>query len=146
MKLLKRTTVILALGFAAAGCSNLDTKQDSASVTREDLRNAQGHLVGYKDVMRDAQTGEELAQIGLYVPRLDSRGDIVGYEERVRGGTILRDLNGRKIGGRFLDVRSKASNPNGGGLMIIVRGKDSERSTMAAAPSIDELIALAKIN
>jgi hypothetical protein len=146
MKLLKRTTVVLALGFAAAGCSNLDTKQDSSSVAREDLRNAQGHVVGYKDVMRDGRTGEELAQIGLYVPRLDSRGDIVGYEERVRGGTILRDLNGRKMGGRFNDVRSRANNPTGGGLMIIVRGKDSQRATLAAAPSIDELIALAKIN
>jgi len=71
MKALKRTAVIVALGLAAGGCSILDTKP----VARESLKNAQGHVVGYKDVMRDAGTGEELAQIALFVPRLGTRGD-----------------------------------------------------------------------
>lgn len=136
MKALKRTTLILALGLAAGGCSMLDTKQ----VGREDLRNAQGHVIGYKDMMRDARTGEELAQITLFVPRVGERGEVIGYEERVRGGSVLHDLNGKKIGGRWNDVRS------GKGLVIVVRGKESARTTtVAQAPEIDDLIHLARL-
>jgi len=86
-----------------------------------------------------ALPSEELAQIALFVPRVGERGNIIGYEERVRGGSVLRDLNGKKIGGRWLDVRS------GKGLMIVVHGKNSERVSMAEAPSIDELIHLARL-
>lgn len=136
MKTLISTAAVLALGLAAGGCSVLDTK----SMAREELRNAQGHVVGYKDTVRDQQTGEELAQIALFVPRFDDRGRIVGYEERVRGGTVLHDLNGKKIGGRWFDVRS------GKGLTIVVRGKESaERVAVAQAPSIEELIQLARL-
>jgi hypothetical protein len=135
MKALKRTAIILALGLAAGGCSVIETK----SVAREDLKNAQGHVVGYKDMMRDNRTGEELSQIALFVPRVGERGAIIGYEERVRGGAVLRDLNGKRIGGRWHDVRS------GKGLMIVVHGKQTDRVTMAEAPSIDELIHLARL-
>ena len=135
MKALKRTAVIVALGLAAGGCSILDTKP----VARESLKNAQGHVVGYKDVMRDAGTGEELAQIALFVPRLGTRGEIIGYEERVRGGSVLRDLNGKRIGGSWHDVRS------GKGLVIVVRSKHAESFALAQAPSIDELMHLARL-
>jgi len=136
MKTLISAAAVIALGLAAGGCSVLETK----SMAHEDLKNAQGHVVGYKDTVRDQQTGEEMAQIALFVPRFSERGQVIGYEERVRGGSILRDLNGRKIGGRWLDVRS------GKGLVIMVRGKDSaERVTMAQAPSIEDLIQLARL-
>src|SRR5260221_9033133 len=102
MNTLKRAAIIVALGFAAGGCSVIETK----SVAHEDLKNAQGHVVGYKDVVRDRNTGEELAQIALFVPRLGERGQIVGYEERVRGGSVLRDLSGKKICCRWLGWRS----------------------------------------
>jgi hypothetical protein len=135
MKALKRTALILALGLAAGGCSVMETKP----VAREDLKNAQGHVIGYKDVMRDGRTGEELAQITLFVPRLDERGRIVGYEERVRGGSVLHDLNGKKIGGRWLDARSGKS------LLIVVRGRETAPTTLAEAPSIEELMHLARL-
>ena len=134
MKAVQRTALVVALGLMAGGCTTLETQ----TVAREDLKNAQGHVVGFKDLMRDARTGEELAQIALFVPRLDERGEIIGYEERVRGGSILRDLNGRRIGGGWHDVRS------GKTLVIVVRGKDRP-PTMAEAPSIDELIYLARL-
>src|SRR5438045_9529621 len=54
MKALKRTAFIVALGLAAGGCSVIEYK----TVAREDLKNAQGHVVGYKDVVRDRATGE----------------------------------------------------------------------------------------
>jgi len=137
MKTLISAAAVIALGLAAGGCAVLDTKP----MAHEDLKNAQGHIVGYKDTVRDRETGEEMAQIALFVPRFSDSGKIIGYEERVRGGSILRDLNGRKIGGRWLDVRS------GKGLVIVVRGKDSaERVAVAQAPSIEDLIQLARLN
>ena len=137
----KRTILVLALGLAAGACTVIETKP----VAREDLRSAQGHVIGYKDLMRDERTGEELAQITLFVPRLGERGEIVGYEELVRGGTVLHDLNGKRIGGRWLDVRSRGTNPQSQGLLIVVRGKESARAAVAQAPSIEELIQLARL-
>ena len=137
----KRTILVLALGLAAGACTVIETKP----VAREDLRNAQGHVIGYKELMRDERTGEELAQIALFVPRLGERGEIVGYEELVRGGTVLHDLKGKRIGGRWLDVRSRGTNPQNKGLLIVVRGKESERAAIAQAPSIEELIQLARL-
>ena len=143
MKALKKTVLILALGLAAGGCSVLEQSKSSASVGREDLKNAQGHVVGYKDVIRSAESGEEMQQISLFVPRTGDRGEIVGYEERVPGGTVLRDLNGKRIGGRYIDARSRGTNPQSKGLLIVVRGKNSDR--IAAAPDIGELMHLARI-
>ena len=142
MKALKRTAAIFALGLAAGGCSVLDTKP----VAREDLTNAQGHVVGYKEMMRDSRTGEEMAQIALYVPQFGDRGQIVSYEERVRGGAVLHDLNGKRIGGRWDDLRARGSNPQSKGLLIMVRGKRSESIAMAQAPSIEDLIQLARLS
>ena len=137
MKTLISAAAVIALGLAAGGCAVLDTK----SLAHEDLRNAQGHVVGYKDTVRDRETGEEMAQIALFVPRFNDRGRIIGYEERVRGGSVMRDLNGRKIGGSWNDLRS------GKGLVIVVRGKDTaEPVAMAQAPSIEDLIQLARLN
>ena len=142
MDIVKKTAFIAALALAAGGgCSIMETKP----VAREDLKNAQGHVVGYKELMRDARTGEELAQIALFVPRYSERGEIVGYEERVRGGTVLRDVNGKRIGGRWLDVRGRATNPQSKGLLIVVYGKNSERARLARAPEIEELMQLARL-
>jgi hypothetical protein len=141
VKALTRTVVVLALGALAGGCSLLETK----TVARENLKNAQGHVIGYKELMRDARTGEELAQIALFVPRLGERGEIIGYEELVRGGAVVRDLHGKRIGGRWVDLRSRASNPGNRGLTIVVLGKRPERVAVAEAPSIEELVRLARL-
>jgi len=143
MEPMRRTALVAALGFAAGGCSVIEYKS-TAAVGREDLKNAQGHVVGYKDVVRNADTGEEIAQIALFVPRIE-RGEVVGYEERVRGGSVLHDLNGKRIGGRWIDARSRGTNPQSKGLVIVVHGKNSERITTAQAPNIDELIHLARL-
>ena len=143
MKQLKTTALLLALGLMAGGCSVIEY-QSSAQVGREDLKNSQGHVVGYKEVMRDAATGEEIAQLSLFVPHLEN-GQVVGYEERVRGGSVLRDLNGKRIGGRLVDSRSRGTNPQSKGLLIVVRGKQPDRITTAQAPDIDELRQLARL-
>jgi hypothetical protein len=140
--------LIATIGLGFGGCSNMGSGfseyKSTAKLGREDLKNAQGHVVGYKDVMRDAATGEEIAQISLFVPRIEN-GQVIGYEERIRGGSVLHDLNGKRIGGRFIDARSRATNPQSKGLLIVVRGKSSERITTAQAPDIDELMQLARI-
>jgi hypothetical protein len=134
MKTLISAAAVIALGLAAGGCSVLETK----SMAHEDLKNAQGHVVGYKDTMRDGETGEEMTQIALFVPRFNDRGRIIGYEERVRGGSVLLDLHGKKVGGRFDDVRSRKN------VTIVVLPRE-DRPAMALAPSIDELIRIARL-
>jgi hypothetical protein len=137
--MLKTTAAILALGLAAGGCTNLSTLSgDVQPLAKEDLKNAQGHVIGTKEVARDAATGERITQISLFVPRLSPAGRVVGYEERVRGGSVLRDLRGRKIGGRFDDLRSRKN-------MTIVVLPREERAAVATAPSIDELIRIARL-
>ncbi|HYX63158.1 MAG TPA: hypothetical protein VE935_02940, partial [Burkholderiales bacterium] len=83
-----------------------------------------------------------ITQLSLFIPRLE-RGRVVGYEERVPGGSVLRDLHGKRIGGRFDDLRSRASNPHGKGLTIVVLPRED---AVAAAPSIEELIRIARLD
>ena len=87
-----------------------------------------------------------MAQIALYVPQFGNRGEIVGYEERVRGGSVLHALNGKRIGGRWDDLRGRGTNPQSKGLLIVVRGKRSDDVALAQAPSIEDLIQLARLN
>ena len=138
---LTTTITILALVMLAAGCSTVELKPLGTEV----LRNAQGHVIGQKETLCDCRSGEKLARIALYLPRVDERGEVIGYEELVRGGSVLRDLNGRRIGGRWVDLRSRASNPYNKGLTILVYSQPAQRAAMAAAPSIDELIRLARV-
>jgi len=136
--MLKNIALVVAVGLAA-GCTHLSSpKGELQALGREDLRNAQGHVIGYKEVSRDAASGERITQISLFVPRLSASGRVVGYEERVRGGSVLRDLHGRKIGGRFDDVRSRKN------VTIVVLPRE-ERVAAAQAPSIDELIRIARL-
>jgi hypothetical protein len=135
------TTALLAFSLVAAvGCSTLDSQPDYKRVGTQPLKNAQGHVIGHKEMLRN--NGERITRIALYVPRLEA-GKLVGYEERIRGGTVLRSLDGRKMGGRFVDLRSQGTNPGNKGLMIIVHAKPADA---VAAPDIDELRSLAQLN
>jgi len=125
-------TAIFGLVALASGCSSVEWKEMSV----QPLRNEQGHVIGQKELLCDCKNGERISRIALFEPRFDERGVLVGYEEKVRGGTVLRDLNGRRIGTRFIDVRS------GKGLTIIVHSQPAAAAT-ASVPSIDELVRLA---
>ena len=50
---------------------------------------------------------------------INADGYVVGYEERVAGGSILRNLDGKVIGERWLDMRSRGSNPGNSGIAIV---------------------------
>ncbi len=133
-------TAVLVLALAGSGCSIMDTQPEYKRVGVQPLKNAQGHVIGHKEVLRN--NGERLTRIALYVPRLEG-GKVVGYEERIRGGTVLRSLDGRKMGGRFIDLRSQGTNPGNKGLMIIVHARPAE---VVAVPDIDDLKLLAKLD
>lgn len=126
------TTIILGLAALASGCTSVEWKE----MTTQGLRNEQGHVIGQKEMLCDCRTGERIVRLALFEPRFDERGVLVGYEEKVRGGTVLRDLNGRRIGTRFVDVRS------GKGLTIIVRSQPAATTT-ASITTIDELVSIA---
>jgi hypothetical protein len=111
-----------------------------SSVLQESLRNDQGHVIGYKGLLRNERTGEVMAQIALYTPVRSESGDVVGYEEPARDAAILRDLNGRRIGARFSDLRSRGTNSKNKGLTIVFRPADSQQVAVSQ-PKIWELMA-----
>lgn len=132
MKLAK--TIILALSLAAGGCSVLEYKP----LGKEALRNAQGHVIGYKERLCDCAAGEEVERVVLYTPRLGERGKVIAYEERVKSGAVLRDVNGKRIGTRYVDLRSRGSNARNSGLTIVFVPREADRLALAQV-TIDEI-------
>ena len=124
--------LIIAACFAIGGCTTMSDM--SSSVRKESLRNEQGHVIGYKDMLRNERTGEVIAQVQLYAPLRSESGDVVGYEEQTRGGAVIRDLNGRAIGNKFSDLRSRKS------LTIVFRPADAQQVAVSQ-PKIWELMA-----
>ena len=125
MKLSK--TIILGLALAAGGCSMLEIKP----LARETLKNSQGHVVGYRERLLDSAAGEELDRVVLFTPRYSERGAVVAYEERIKGGVVLHDLKGRRIGSRYVDLRSRGSNARNGGLTIVFVPREADRLAIA---------------
>ena len=129
---MNKRVLILAACFAIGGCTTMS--DFGASMRKESLRNDQGHVIGYKDMLRNDQTGEVLAQVMLYTPVRADNGEIVAYEEQNRGGAVIRDLNGRVIGTKFTDLRSRKS------VTIVMRPADAP-VVAVARPKIWELMA-----
>jgi len=132
-------TIIVGLAALASGCSSVEWKQ----VSVQPLRNEQGHVIGQKETLCDCLHGERIARLALFEPRFDEHGVLVGYEEKMRGGVQLRDLNGRRIGTRFADLRTRANNPQSKGLTIIVHGQPAARAATASVTTMDQLVNLA---
>ncbi len=124
-------TMILAAAVALGGCSTLadfGPVSKSGPLTRKAVKNDQGHVVGFKQLLRNSDTGEVVAQVNLFTPIVEN-GAIVGYEEPSRGGAIIRDLAGHSIGGRFADLRSRSTNSNSkGGFTLIVRARGFDQA------------------
>jgi len=130
--------LIIAACFAIGGCTTMG--DFGTSLRKESLRNDQGHVIGYKDMLRNDRTGEVLAQVSLYTPMLGENGEIVGYEEQAKGGAIIRDVYGRSIGARFSDLRSRGTNSKNKGLMIVMRPADTAQVAVSQ-PKIWQLMA-----
>ena len=123
--------MILAACFLIGGCSTLT---DYGVMRKESLRNEQGHVIGYKEMLRNERTGEVIAQVQLYTPMRNESGEVVGYEEQTRGDVIIRNLDGRGIGSKFADLRSRKS------LTIVMLPADAPKVAVSA-PKLWELMA-----
>lgn len=131
--------LIVAACLTLGGCTTLT--DFGLTVRKESLTNDRGHVIGYKELLRNAQTGEVIAQVAMYTPVFGSSGELMGYEEHTRdGGAIIRDINGRAIGTRFSDLRSRSTNSKSKGVMIVFRPADAQRLAVAQ-PKIWELMA-----
>jgi len=134
--------LVLALAALASGCSSVEWKQMSL----QPLKNDAGHVIGQKELLCDCKNGERIARLALFEPRFDERGVLVGYEEKMRGGVQLRDLNGRRIGTRYADVRTRGNNPKSKGLTIIVHGAPAATAATVSITTMDELVNLAGLS
>ena len=134
-------TLILVAAFALGGCSTLSDYgpvSKSGPLSKKAVKNDQGHVIGYKQMLRNADTGEIIAQVSLFSPIVGDSGAIVGYEEPAKGGAIIRDLAGHSIGGRFSDLRGRSTNSNSKGFTLVVRARGLDQA------SEGELVATAK--
>jgi len=133
--------LLIVAGLALGGCSTLT---EFGSVRKDYLRDEQGHVIGYKEMLRNEQTGEVIAQVELYTPLRDSRGELIGYEEKAKGGSIIRDFEGRAIGGRFTDLRSRGTNSHSHGLLVVFvpREADKVANIEPNKPVFPQLVAL----
>jgi hypothetical protein len=109
--------VLAAAAFALGGCTTVD--QYGAS-SRQNVVDAQGNVAGYKQLLRNERTGEVAAQVRMYTPIRNEVGDLVGYEEQTQDGAIIRDLDGRQVGARFQDMRSRGTNTRSKGITVII--------------------------
>ena len=130
---MRLNALIIAASLLMGGCSTLT---DLGLVRKEGLRNDQGHLIGYKQLMRSERTGEVFAQVQMFTPVRGADGTLVGYEEQVRDGAVIRDVNGRPIGNRFADLRSRK------GLTIVFRPADSTQVAVSEPKLLDLMASL----
>lgn len=111
----------LVVAVLAIGCAPTVEYQ---YIGTEFLRNSQGHVVGHKETLLDAGTGEEVEIETRYRPVRDATtGEIIAYEEPVHGGTQIRSVDGRKRGLRYTDLRSRGANAGNEGITITVNPK-----------------------
>ena len=131
--------VIVAACVALGGCTTLT--DFGVSVRKDSLTNEQGHVIGFKELLRNPQTGEVIAQVAMYTPVYGSDGELIGYEDHAKDGSaIIRDINGRAIGSRFTDLRSRSTNAKGKGVMVVFRPADAT-VVAVAQPKIWQLMA-----
>ena len=111
---------LLPLVFLTAACASAPVEYRYARGGPDLIKNEDGHVVGQKEMLRDATTGEMYENIVYFTPRKDESGKIIGYEEPMAPGVVLRDLNGRRVGVRYSDLRSRGTNQNSEGITIII--------------------------
>ena len=100
------TRTIVACLILLSGCAGAPRESVLATMT---LTNEQGHVIGRRHIVQNAETRETWSNYTLYTPLVDKRGEVIAYEEQVGDGTIRYGLNGRKIGGSMKDLRSGSS-------------------------------------
>ena len=105
-----RSIVFVFAVLVLAACASTTAPQSTTRV----IRNEQGHVIGHTEVVK----GREV--VTYYKPRFDSSGTVIAYEEPTRDGAVIRSVDGKRIGMRYNDLRSRGSNPASEGISITV--------------------------
>ena len=130
---MRLNALIVAASLLMGGCSTLT---DLGVVRKEGVRNDEGHLIGFKQLVRSERTGEVFAQLQMFTPVRGANGELVGYEEQVRDGAVIRDVNGRPIGNRFADLRSRR------GITIVMRPAETQVAAISGPKLVDLMASL----
>ena len=109
-------TLVLGALLALSACA---TQDNFTTMSREQFRNDEGKIVGHRELLRNNDTGELVHKVELYAVLTDANGKIIGYEQRTRSGAVVYDDQGRPIGSRMVDLRSKGSNPSSRGVVFM---------------------------
>jgi hypothetical protein len=129
------TLGLLAITLAASGCSLLEYKP----LGKETLKNSEGHVIGYRERLCDCKAGEELDRVVLFTPRRTEAGTIIGYEEKIKNGFQLWDTRGKRVGTRYVDLRSRGTNARNSGLTIVFRSSPEAERIAVAQVTIEEI-------
>jgi hypothetical protein len=132
---LAQAITLLAISVAASGCSLLEYQP----LNKENLKNSQGHVIGYRERLCDCSAGEELDRVVLFTPRLTEAGNVIGYEEKIKNGVVLWDLRGKRIGSRYVDLRSRGTNARNSGLTIVFRSNAEAQRLAVAQVTIEDI-------
>jgi hypothetical protein len=130
-----KTIGVLAVSLAASGCSLMEFKP----LDKETLKNSQGHVIGYRERLCDCSAGEELDRVVLFTPRLTEAGNVIGYEEKIKNGVVLWDLRGKRVGTRYVDLRSRSTNARNSGLTIVFRSSSEAERLAVAQVTIEDI-------
>jgi len=106
---------------------------------KETLKNSQGHVIGYRERLCDCAAGEELDRVVLFTPRLTEAGTVMGYEEKIKNGVVLWNLRGKRIGSRYVDLRSRGTNARNSGLTIVFRSSPEAERLAVAQVTIESI-------
>jgi hypothetical protein len=132
-------SIVAVAALALAGCATAPVEY--ASSKREMIKNDEGHVIGWKELMRNTDSGEVFAQVNFFRPVRDNTGDVIGYEEDTREGAVIRDLKGRAIGNRFADLRSRMTNTRSRGIAVVLGSIDTRRAIAKPDQAKPEAIA-----
>lgn len=108
--------LIAAAALALAGCA---TQGEYSSLRKDPVRDERGHVVGEREGLVDVNTGAVIERVEVYMLLVDSDGKLLGYEQRLKDGSIVRDVDGRPMGARYIDLRSRGTNPHSSGLLLL---------------------------
>ena len=112
---MKKMFLVAACALLAACAAPTGTYE---RVRQTNLKNDEGHVVGYVEVLRDVKTGEEVEREVNFAPRYDTQGTLIGYEEPLPEGVLIRSPDGRRVGVRYRDLRGRGMNPSGEGVSV----------------------------
>lgn len=116
----KRSALVSLIASLLAACAATPPVRPAEP---QSITNDQGHVIGHKEMVTDRRTGQQTEKVIYYVPRYDARGTVVAYEEPVPDGVLIRSPDGRKIGLRYGDLRSRGTNPSREGVTVTVPGE-----------------------